>query len=210
MVKTLSTSEIAKLCGFGVRSVAGWVDQGLLKAGKTPGGHRRIEVKDLVDFLRRQGLPVPSELGPSAPKILIVDDEEAVTRLIAEELKEICPDYEVRLAYDGFAAGDLVGSWKPDVVLLDLRMPDLNGFEVCRRIMAKEDAAGTAVIAMTAYYSPEAEEEILECGARACLAKPPDMVALLDELESALRAGGSRTGALPAAVSESVPPTRYG
>lgn len=190
MAKTLSTAAAAKLCNMGIRSLAGWIDQGLLKAGKTPGGHRRIEVKDLVDFLRRQGLPIPPQLVSSVPRILIVDDDEAITRWVTEEIKEAHPDYEVRQAHDGFSAGDLVGSWKPDVVILDLRMPGLDGFDVCRRIKSKEDTAGTAVIAMTAYFSPETEARILECGARVCLAKQPDLEVLLREVEMALQARG--------------------
>jgi len=198
--KTLSTSEAAKLCGVGVRSLAGWIDQGFLKAGKTPGGHRRIDAKDLVDFLRRQGLPIPPQLAPSAPKILIVDDEKTVTKWLAEEIKEAHPGYEVKQAHDGFSAGDLVGSWKPDVVLLDLRMPGLDGFEVCRRIKAKSETASVVVIAMTAYFSPEAEKHILKCGASACLVKPLEVDVLLNEMESALRSGGMtdrRAGSVP-------------
>jgi len=188
--RTLSTSAVAKLIGASVASVAHWVDEGLLKAGRTPGGHRRILVEDLTRFLHQQGLPIPAQLAPSAPKVLVVDDDEAVTRWVAEEIKAAHPDYEVKQAQDGFSAGDLVGSWKPDVVILDLRMPDLDGFEVCRRIKAKEETAKTAVIAMTAYFSPETETRILECGARVCLAKQLDLEVLLREVEMVLQARG--------------------
>lgn len=186
----MSTSAVAKLIGASVASVAHWVDEGLLKAGRTPGGHRRILVEDLTRFLHQQGLPIPAQLAPSAPKVLVVDDDEAVTRWVAEEIKAAHPDYEVKQAQDGFSAGDLVGSWKPDVVILDLRMPDLDGFEVCRRIKAKEETAKTAVIAMTAYFSPETETRILECGARVCLAKQLDLEVLLREVEMVLQARG--------------------
>jgi excisionase family DNA binding protein len=197
MAKTLSTAEAAKLCNMGIRSFASWIDQGLLKAGKTPGGHRRIEVEDLVDFLRHQGLTVPPPLIESAPKVLVVDDEEGVSLWIKEAIKEVHPDYEVQQAHDGFSAGDLVGSWHPNVVILDLRMPGMDGFDVCRRIKSKAGTVNIVVIAMTAYYSPEAEREILECGARICLTKPLEAAALVNELESALQAWGLRTGAPP-------------
>ena len=186
----MSTSAVAALIDASVASVANWVDEGRLKAGRTPGGHRRILVQDLVRFLHQQGLPVSPQLAPSAPKVLVVDDDEAVTRWVAEEIKAAHPDYEVRQAHDGFSAGDLVGSWKPDVVILDLRMPGLDGFEVCRRIKSKEDTAATAVIAMTAYFSPETKTRILECGARVCLAKQLDLEVLLREVAMAVQARG--------------------
>lgn len=187
MKQTLSTSAVARLLGVAVRSVANWIDQGRLKAGRTPGGHRRVEAADLLDFLRRQKLPVPPGLGPSHPKVLVVDDDKAVARWISREIQSGHPDYEVRQAHDGFTAGEIVVSWRPDVVVLDLRMQGMDGYEVCRRIKGREDTRHAAVIAITAYYSAQSRKRILECGARVCLAKPLDAEALLREVETALR-----------------------
>jgi excisionase family DNA binding protein len=186
MEKTLSTSKVARLIGVGVVSVVNWIDQGQIKAGRTPGGHRRVTVKDLIDFLRCHNLPIPPELMSSAPRVLIVDDEPAVREWIHEEIKEKHPDYEVREAKDGFSAGELVGTWKPHVVILDMRMPGMDGLEVCRQIKSREDTKDTSVIAITASYSPKMEK-ILECGARVCLQKPLRSEILLGELEAALR-----------------------
>jgi len=187
MAKTLSTSKAARLIGVGVISIVNWIDQGQIKAGRTPGGHRRIKVEDLTDFLHRQNLPIPEELVPSAPRVLIVDDEPALREWIRDEIQERHPDYEVKEARDGFSAGRLVGTWKPDVVILDLRMPGMDGMEACRLIKAKEDSSNSEVIAITAYHSPDAEQRILNCGARVCLEKPLKAEVLLAELEAALR-----------------------
>ncbi len=187
MARTLSTSKAARLIGVGVVSIVNWIDQGQIKAGRTPGGHRRITVEDLVDFLRRHNLPIPKDLASSAPKVLIVDDEPAVREWTRDEIHERHPDYEIKEAKDGFSAGELVGAWRPDVVILDLRMPGMDGVEVCRRIKARQDASSTAVIAITAYHSPEAEKAILECGAQVCLEKPVKAEVLLAELKAALR-----------------------
>ena len=174
------------MMGVGVVSVVNWINRGELKAGVTPGGHRRIAPADLIEFLRRHNLPVPQELTPSAPRVLIVDDEAGVRAWIREEILERHPDYEVKEAPDGFTAGELVAAWKPDVVILDLRMPGMDGFEVCRRIRAREESRNAVVIAMTAYHSPGAEKNILECGARVCLAKPLDVRSLMAEIEKAV------------------------
>lgn len=187
MKKSLSTSEVARLLGVTAGSVANWIDRNRLKAGRTPGGHRRIVVSDLVDFLKRQKLPIPPELIPSPARIVIVDDDASVTKWIAAEIKAQHPDFEVLEAHDGFSAGEIVGARKPDVVVLDLLMPGIDGYEVCRRIKATEATKHAAVLAITGHPSPEAEKQILECGAQVCLSKPLDTGVLLNEVEAAIK-----------------------
>ena len=186
MRKTLSTLHAARLLGVAAASVSKWIDKGHLVAGRTPGGHRRIEVDDLVEFIRRQKLRVPPELLASHRKILVVDDEEAVAKWLAEEIKAAYPDVEVLEAHDGFSAGELVWTEKPDAVVLDLRMLGMDGFEVCRRIKTRKETKGALVIAITASPSPEVERRILGCGAEACLAKPIDLDTLLQKLAKAV------------------------
>jgi DNA-binding response OmpR family regulator len=84
----------------------------------------------------------------------------------------------VVVASDGFEAGRLVATFRPDIVLLDLKMPGLDGFQICRTIKADPDTSRTVVIAMTGYFSPETETRILECGAVRCFAKPFEPTAL--------------------------------
>ncbi|MCE5279351.1 MAG: response regulator [Planctomycetaceae bacterium] len=186
MKKALSTLKIAGMLGVAVASVSNWIDQGLLKAGRTPGGHRRVLPEDLITFLRRQNLPIPPQIMPAHPKVLVVDDEEPLAQWIGEMILSQYPSCLVSLAHDGYAAGDMVASLKPDVVILDLRMPGMDGFEVCKRIKSKPHATHTCVIAVTAMHSPDVEKRILQCGAGACLPKPIDPDALLTHVEAAL------------------------
>jgi CheY-like chemotaxis protein len=191
MKKALSTLDISRMLGVAIASVAKWIDQDQLKAGRTPGGHRRVQVEDLLDFLHRQKLPVPRELIPSKPGILIVDDELAVTTWVAEEMSAEFPDCQVYQAHDGYSAGEMVTSLKPSAVVLDLQMPGMDGYEVCKRIKSREDTKHIVVIAMTAHHSPKVEKRILECGAKICLSKPLDRLALAKEVAAAI--GGRAT-----------------
>ena len=191
MKKALSTLDISRMLGVAVASVATWIDQDRLKAGKTPGGHRRVLVKDLLEFLDRQRLPVPQELLPAKPIILVVDDEEAIAAWVAREITSEFPACEVYQAHDGYSAGELVTSLKPSAVILDLRMPGVDGFEVCKRIKAREDTRRIVVIAMTAQYSKKVEKRIVECGAKICLSKPLDRSILVSEVAAAI--GGQVT-----------------
>ena len=186
MSKNLSTFVIARMLQVDPGSIANWIDQGLLKAYRTPGGHRRATAEDLVTFLRAHKMPVPEELRPAPARILIVDDNPAITQLIAKAIKAEHPKYEVVEAHDGFRAGTILATLKPDVVILDLRMPGMNGFEVCSLIRSQGDPHSVHVVAMTAYPSEENVQKILQVGARVCLAKPLDMDRLLKEVKSCL------------------------
>lgn len=177
---------VARLLGVAVASISTWIDAGRLKAGRTPGGHRKVTKEDLIAFLRQQGLPVPSELKAPPLRVLIVDDEAAVTSWLADEISDRHSDFEVLQANDGYAAGEIVASAKPDVVILDLRMPGMDGFEVCRRIKSSTKTKQIAVIAITAHPSVEAHREIREAGATAYLTKPLDIEALMAEVDAAL------------------------
>ncbi len=188
MGQMLTTSKVARILGSAVKSVANWIDAGQLPAGRTPGGHRRVDVDDLVAFLRRQNLPVPPELATAQPKVLVVDDDLAATELVAATLAATHPEYSVLRAHDGFAAGEVIGAEKPHVVILDLRMPGLDGFEVCRRIKERPDTRDIEVIAVTGVRSPKEQQRIVQCGARTCLPKPLDLQILVSEIESALTA----------------------
>jgi excisionase family DNA binding protein len=170
-----TTFEAAKLCHVSPLSIINWVNAGRLPAFRTPGGHRRIRRDDLARFMRENGIPLPDELrdGSGRPRLLVVDDEATIREVIAESLaRRTVNPYEVMTAADGFEAGRLVATFRPDIVLLDLRMPGLDGFQVCRTIKADPETSSTIVVAITGYHTPETETRIVECGAVRCLAKP--------------------------------------
>jgi DNA-binding response OmpR family regulator len=103
---------------------------------------------------------------------------------VAEHLTNRQNAYEVLTAADGLEAGRLVATFRPDLVLLDLRMPGLDGFQVCRTIKADPETSNTVVIALTGFYSPETETRILECGAIRCFEKPVEMSTLSSFIDS--------------------------
>ena len=181
-----TTFEAAKLCHVSPLSIINWVNAGRLPAFRTPGGHRRIRREDLLLFMRDNGLPIPEEMqqGSGRRKVLIVDDEPSIRELLSEHLSTRTSPYEVSTAADGFEAGRLVATFRPDVVLLDLRMPGVDGFQICRTIKADPDTLNIVVIAMTGYYSPETEARVLECGAVRCFAKPLDPTTLSAFIDS--------------------------
>lgn len=190
-----TTFETAKLCHVSPLSIINWVNAGRLSAFRTPGGHRRIRREDLIRFMRESGIPLPPDLreGSGRPKVLVVDDEASIREVLSEHLTTRGKPYEVLTAADGFEAGRLVATFRPDVVLLDLRMPGLDGFQICRTIKADPDTSMTVVIAMTGFYSPETETRILECGAVRCFAKPVEPSTLSAFIDSVFEQQASKS-----------------
>jgi excisionase family DNA binding protein len=172
MKQSFSTSEVAKYCHVTADTIRKWAEAGRIHVFKTPGGHRRIRREDLLRFLRENSIPVHNELDDSGVKILIVDDEKAVLSVVRRFLERAQTPFQIEVAMDGYDAGLLVATFRPDVVFLDLRLPGVDGFEVCRRIKSSPEHGSIHVIAMTGYYEPDVADRIIELGASMCLQKP--------------------------------------
>ena len=178
-----TTHEVSKLLQVNPRSVINWIEQDLLDSYRTPGGHRRIRKNDLLAFLRKHKIPVPPALTEEKLKVLIVEDEDSIVRILTTlfERQEV---YDVSSASDGITALIEIGRSHPDLMVLDILIPGVDGLEVCRRI--KEDRNNrTAIIAMSG--QAEVESKILQAGADCFLPKPLDLDRLLNESKRLLR-----------------------
>ncbi|MBI5805369.1 response regulator [candidate division TA06 bacterium] len=182
--KTFTTFAIAKMLGVYPSTIANWVDSGKLKAFSTPGGHRRVLPGDLKTFLKLHDMPFPAGLTPEEIKILVVDDDPSILELVTGFLKSVKKGYKVFTAVDGFEAGRLLGQHDPHLVILDLKLPGIDGFEVCRQI--KEQHSRTRVLAITGYDNEENRQRIMKAGADAYLGKPFRMGKFLEECERLL------------------------
>ena len=117
-------------------------------------------------------------------KILIVDDQPGVRRLLTETFRE--DGHEVRQAANGSEAIGLIGEFAPDLVLMDMKMPGMNGLETLRQIRASQSAV--AVIMMTAYGDVHNLEQAKQLGVADYLSKPFDLFELRRQVEKILRA----------------------
>ena len=135
--KPLTTGEIADLCHIHLRTVLQWIHDGKLKAYRTPGNHSRVQVEDFIAFLKQYNMPIPEnfEARGDSRKILIVDDDinmvNAIKRILRKE-----QSFEIDVAYDGFEAGIKLLLFKPALVILEMKMPGMNGFEVAQKDLA--------------------------------------------------------------------------
>ena len=174
-------TEVARLLRVSPVTVRHWALKGWLSAETTAGGHRRFLKREVERFARERGISLqPSEDGSF--RVLIVDGDRNFARFIAEGLQTQGAHVITETAHDGFDAGTKMLSFEPHVVVLDLIMPGLDGFEVCRRLKQDPVTRLVRVIALTGYSGPEHAERILAEGAEACLPKPIDRRALFEAI----------------------------
>ncbi len=170
----LSPEEAAELCGVGRTKVLSWLDAGMLRHQVTGSGRRRVLREDLAAFLDERGLPIPDELDPGPLRVAIVDDDEPFARSMARLVRRDHPDAEVREARDGFAAGLLLSSFRPHVVLLDQVMPGIGGDGVLLRLRQYRELDATRVVVVSGHVTGAEEERFVQLGAAAVVRKPPD------------------------------------
>jgi len=168
-MKTLTPGEIAKYCDVHQRTVSRWIASGQLKGFQLPGrGNYRVVLDDFLLFLQQQQMPVPPQLE-SQQRILIVDDDPSYRRAISRVLNHA--GYEVIAANDGFQAGALLLEQSPPLLILDLQMPGLDGYDVLRFIRQRPSLHQLKVLVISGLAQDQLNQA-LELGANQVLAKP--------------------------------------
>ena len=164
----LTPNEAASLLMVSPITIRQWAQKGILEAQTTAGGHRRFSRHVVERFARERGIDLPG----NDDRLLIVDDNRQFNHYLQALFSAQVDHIEIFSAYDGFEAGRLVQQHKPDVVLLDVMMPGIDGIEVCRSLKSDPETAHIRVVAMTGYHSPELENKMLAAGAQVLLRKP--------------------------------------
>jgi CheY-like chemotaxis protein len=163
-----------------------------------------VAVDDLRRFLTERGMPLPPYLAdgaraprpaagpapaptpvPARRRVLVIDDDEALLEVVQEFLRS--SGYDVETARHGFLAGYLAGHHRPDVILLDIMMPGLDGYEVLSLMRRRAEARGIPVVACTSLKGPEVEARIRAAGFDAYLKKPIDFRALVELISGLVR-----------------------
>ena len=182
--RVLTTHQVAKECNVHHTTVINWVNENKLKAYTTPGGHRRVTEDDLIKFMNKYQIPVSDKLSKKTKRILIVDDDIEFLDELKAALK--VTGFELDFAFNGFEAGRKIYTNKPSLILLDFKMPGLNGFEVCKILNMYEDTRHIPVFAITVLTSNEDINKIKACGVKEYIAKPIDINKLIKKIKSAL------------------------
>ncbi len=188
----LSTGDICRMFKVNRVTVADWVNSGRLPAIKTLGGHSRFHRETILEFLRANSLPIPRELQPESPLILIVDDEPSILKTLPRRILARYSSVRVDIADNGVDALLKIGHEIPQAMILDLLMPKMDGMDVIHRLKSEPTYAGIKILAMSGYVKDEMA--VLKAGADAFFQKGSNLKDLIDILPDYLPSLKSSAG----------------
>jgi excisionase family DNA binding protein len=184
--RTFTTFEVARLCGVFHTTVINWVNKGKLKARVTPGGHRRIPLSELVPFMKKYDMPVPADVDDPHRHILILDDEPMMTRLIEKGFSKFKDRYVLQLSNNPVDALVQIGKRLPDLLVIDLMMPVMDGFQVCQILKSSPATKDMKVVAISGRKLTAVQQDFLAKNVDLFLQKPFEMSDLLAAVERLL------------------------
>jgi excisionase family DNA binding protein len=181
MKTVFTTGEAAKICKVSQQTIIRCFDSGQLKGFRVPGSRfRRIPRDQLYSFMRDNGIPTDA-LDSGKRKVLVVDDDEDLVELIVDQLNRD-GRFEVRSVNNGFGAGMQIKEFRPDLVVLDVMLPDINGIEVCRLVRGDKTMDDVRIICISGMVEPERIQQLKDSGANEFLKKPFDVEALVERV----------------------------
>lgn len=179
----IKPGDLAQIAQILPSKITYYTSLGLLRVGEYTDGRQKLfrKTETIVQLKRIEKLTnkgysldeIRGKIGKNKneKKILIIDDEPTVGELIKDLLAGLFT-CDLQIVLDGFTAGLKLQEYYPDLIILDLNLPGVNGFEICTKIRHDELQTGIKILAITGYDSEENYKRIIECGADAYLPKP--------------------------------------
>lgn len=180
----LTTGDIARRCRVTTNAVKKWIRERNLPAFRTPGGHFRIKEGDFDAFSAHYRFAAPVARAPKGRRVLVVDDDPAVLRVVVDALSEPQMGLTIASASDGYEALIAIGRFRPDVLVLDLRMPRVDGLEVCRLLKSSPATRDIAILVLTGYPTRANVRRWRERQVDAILTKPVKLADLVRQVRA--------------------------
>ena len=179
MKTVFTTGEAAKICKVSQQTIIRCFDSGQLKGFRVPGSRfRRIPRDQLYAFMRDNGIPTDA-LESGKRKVLIVDDDQELVELMSDAFVRD-GRFDIKTANNGFDAGMLVKEFRPDLVVLDIMLPDINGKEVCQRVRGDKTLEQVKIICISGMVEQDKVNDLKAAGADDFMQKPFAVEKLLD------------------------------
>ncbi|MEM7783599.1 MAG: response regulator [Planctomycetota bacterium] len=174
-----TTGEAAKICKVSQQTIIRCFDNGSLKGFRVPGSRfRRIPRDHLYTFMKENGIPTEA-LESGKRKLLVVDDDEELVELMVDVFARD-GRFEIKTANNGFGAGMLVKEFRPDLVILDVMLPDINGKEVCQRVRSDPSMRSVKIICISGMVEQDKIADLKTAGADDFISKPFSVDLLLE------------------------------
>lgn len=174
----LTTHEVAKCLNVYTNTVIHWMNTGKLNGYRTPGGHRRILREELLKFIKLNHLEDALQKETSKKILIVEDDEDAMDLYISILEKE---NYQIKKSYTGYSSGIAI-DYKPDLIILDIMLPDFDGFKICDLLRKSPETAGTKILVISAISELRKIRRMYELGANDYLVKPFSIIELKNKI----------------------------
>ncbi len=181
MKTVFTTGEAAKICKVSQQTIIRCFDSGQLKGFRVPGSRfRRIPRDILYRFMKDNGIPTDA-LESGKRKALIVDDDLELVELLRDVLAAD-GRFEVRAVNNGFDAGMMVKEYHPDIIILDVMLPDINGKEVCQRVRSDSALDDVRIICISGMVEQDKIADLKKSGANEFMQKPFEVETLVSRI----------------------------
>ena len=186
MKDLFTTGEAAEICRISQQTIIRCFDAGRLEGFRVPGSRfRRIPRRNLIKFMKDNNIPLDS-IESGKRKVLIVDDDAEIVELIVEVL-ERDGRFEVKTASSGYEAGMATQRFRPELILLDYMLPDVNGNVVCQTIRRNPEFENIKIIIVSGVVKEDEIAQLLKSGAEDFIRKPFNITELTDKITSVLQ-----------------------
>ncbi len=186
MKDLFTTGEVAEICKISQQTVIRCFDSGRLEGFRVPGSKfRRIPRQNLIKFMKENNIALDS-LDSGKMKVLIVDDDAEIVELMVDILARD-GRFETKTASSGYEAGISTQRFRPDLILLDYMLPDINGNVVCRTIRKNPDFGSIKIIIVSGVVKQDEIDQLLKSGAQGFIKKPFDITELTKKITSVLK-----------------------
>lgn len=186
MKQLLTTGEAAEVCKVSQQTIIRCFDSGRLEGFRIPGSKfRRIPLPSLIKFMKTNNIPLDN-LDSGKKKVLVVDDDPEIIELIVDILSRD-PRFEIRTASSGYDAGIMTQQFRPDLILLDYMLPDVNGNIVCQTIRKNVEFEDIKIIIVSGVVKQDEIDQLYKSGAEDFIRKPFNITELTDKINVVLQ-----------------------
>lgn len=184
--QVFTTGEAARVCNVSQQTIIRCFDSGRLNGFRVPGSKfRRIPRAELLRFMKENDIPL-DRLGGEKRRVLIVDDDPQILELLADTLDRD-GRFDVRTASTGYDAGMLTEAFRPDLIVLDFMLPDINGDIVCRRIREHDALNSARIICISGVVNRDDITRLLDAGADEFIKKPFNIQSFINSVTKLLK-----------------------
>jgi CheY-like chemotaxis protein len=186
MKDLFTTGDVADICRISQQTVIRCFDAGKIEGFRVPGSKfRRIPRQKLIKFMKENDVPLDN-LESGKKKVLIVDDDAEIIELIVDVLVRD-GRFETETASSGYEAGISTQQFRPDLILLDYMLPDINGNVVCQTIRKNPEFESIKIIIVSGVVKRDEIDQLLKSGAEDFIKKPFNIAELTGKIAAVLQ-----------------------